>query len=551
MVATSLQPTRAQLSERVLPALIAVLERGGRSEILSGCLMALAKIGERPSPAKASPSEVMARFIADGEQQMSETAALALGVLANPGSLSDLVGLAVDGERGRKLCGGGKVATRTRAFAAYGLGFLARRNENEDVRRFVVHHLTQLLVANDTASHDLPVACANALSLIELPPSEDGASSGGMPPGTSREALAIFLLDVFADPKVSDRVRAHLPRAMTAGIDPRAPAGEDSLRARVAEALMGAVPRSRSDREVIYGCIFALGRIGNAGSGALDARIRKTLATVASEGDSMARNLALIALAQVASMPGEGEDAMSAAAEVDALLQKTLARGKSRSRPWAALALGVKGDRLRRRGLDLSPDVSAALRAAMRDCGSPMDVGAYALALGMRRDVEAREQLVGRFFAVKEATARAHLAVALGLLGERSSIEALRSVLPAAAWQPDLLRGIALGLGLLGDENLVPDLVKQMDETDSTARKGVCAWALALVGDARAVEPIMALLEDETVSDLVRGIAALAIGFIVEPLERPWKTPLALDVAYPASPASLFDPAGGGVLNIR
>jgi HEAT repeat protein len=71
------------------------------------------------------------------------------------------------------------------------------------------------------------------------------------------------------------------------------------------------------------------------------------------------------------------------------------------------------------------------------------------------------------------------------------------------------------------------------------------------VGDARAVEPILAILEDESVSDLVRGIAALAMGFIAEPVERPWNTVLALDVAYPASPATLFDPGGGGVLNIR
>lgn len=551
--ATSLQPSRVQLAERVIPGLIRVLEREGRSEVLSGCLMALAKIGDVPSAAEASTSEVLAGFIADGEQQMGETAALALGVLGSRTSLFDLAALAADEDRGRELCGGGKVATRTRAFAAYGLGFLARRSENEDVRRFAVHRLTRLLERDDSASHDLGVACIHALGLIVLPSSPDGIVHAGKPPGTSREALAGHLLELFANQRLSDRLRAHLPRALTVGIDPRASAqDENDHRSRVAAALMGALQRSRTDREVTYGCVFALGRIGNAGGGTLDVRIRKTLIKVAADGDSMARNFALIALAQVASTPGpDGYDAMSGAAEVDSLLQKTLARGKSRSRPWAALALGVKGDRLRRRGLELSDDASAALRASLRDCGSPMDMGAYALALGMRRDVKARELLLEKLFGVKEAAARAHLAVAVGLLGERSSIDALRTALPEAAWQPDLLRGIAVGLGLLGDESLVPDLVKQMEETDSTARKGVCVWALALVGDARAVEPILAILEDESVSDLVRGIAALAMGFIAEPVERPWNTALALDVAYPASPATLFDPGGGGVLNIR
>jgi hypothetical protein len=550
--AASLRPSRSQLAERIIPGVIAVLEKGGRSEILSGCLMSLAKIGAMPSAAEASTPEVLARFVADGEQQMGETAALALGVLGGADALFDLAALASDDERGREICGGGKVSTRTRAFAAYGLGLLARRNGNEDIRRFAVHRLTRLLAADDTGSHDLGVACVSALGLIELPVSVDGAVADGRPPGTSREALAAFLLERFADRELSDRVRAHLPRALTAGIDPRERvADSESLRARVASDLIEALKNTRTDREIVYGCVLALGRIGNAGGGDLDARIRKTLFAVAAEGDVMARHFSLIALAQVASTPGPGEGGIPGAAEVDAFLLKTLARGKSRARPWAALALGVKGDRLRRRGLEPSASISDAVRTALDECGTTMDIGAYALAAGLRRDVAARELIAERFFSVKSMEARTHLAVALGLLGERSSIEALRAVLPEAAWQPDLLRGIAVGLGLLGDGSLVDDLVKQMEETDSTARKGVCAWTLALVGDARAVEPIMALLEDESVSDLVRGIAALAIGFIAEPAERPWNTPLSLDVAYPASPATLFDPGGGGVLNIR
>ena len=64
------------------------------------------------------------------------------------------------------------------------------------------------------------------------------------------------------------------------------PADERSARALVAEALMGAVSGARTDREVVYGAVFALGRVGNAGEGALDARIRKALMKVGEDGDT-------------------------------------------------------------------------------------------------------------------------------------------------------------------------------------------------------------------------------------------------------------------------
>jgi len=555
----SLRPSAQQLAERIVPALIAVLKREGQPEVLSGCLMALAKIGDVPAaagpaaPGAETSGELIASFLSDSNQQMSETAALALGVLGQPRAMSDLSGLVADDERGRRLCGEAKVPARTRAFAAYGLGLLARANENRDVRRFAAHQLARTLAADDTGSHDLGVACVNALGLIGLPsvPEHLAEDSGALPPGTSREAMLRFLLERFVDRELKERVRAHLPRAMAAQTDPfDGSDGALMARAAAAGAILRALEHGRTEREVVYGCVIALGQLGNAGDGELDLRIRRGLLRVGAGGDTMAANLALIAQARVGSRPGPG-GAMAGAEEVAASLLASLARGKSRVRPWAALALGLHGHGLRRLGLTPSADATAALRSAFGECRSAEDVGAYALALGLCGDVASAPRVIERLYEFSDDRARGPIALALGLFGDYDAIGHLQRHLPEAAYRPDLLRPAAIALALLGDKTLVGELARKIEETDSSARKAVYAWALAHVGDARAVDPILAMLADEELPDLARGIAALAAGFIAERERLPWNAALSIDVNYPASPASLFAPTGGGVLDIR
>jgi len=553
-VPASFRPTTEQLSELVVPALIEVLDEEGQPQVLSGCLTALARIGDVPTASgERSAAEVITSFFANSNQQMSETAAISLGILGRRSSLGDLGSLVDDGPRGRELCGRSEVPVRTRAFAAYGIGMLANQSDNRDVKRFAAHRLANALSQDDTASHDLGVACVNALSLVELPsvPAHWTGEAVERSPSASREAMLRFLLGRFDHRKLKEPVRAHLPRAMARIVGTeRAGDGSSATRAAVASALLKTLGNSRADRTVRQGCVIGLGLLGGASESGLDREIRKALEGKITDGEVMSRHLALIALAQVSSRRGP-DGSLAAAADGTARLLHHLAVGKSRSRPWAALALGVQGHRLLELDRELSDETSAAIRASLDDCRSPEDVGAYALALGLRRDIASAPLLLEKLFAFNDDHARGSIALALGMIGDHDAIGVLQRLLPEAAYRPNLLRPTAIALALLGDKSLVGYLTRQIEETDSSARRAVYAWALAEVGDVRAVDPVLTMLTDRELPALARGIATLAIGFICERGRVPWNTPLAVDVNYPANPESLFSPAGGGILNIR
>ena len=554
VVPASFRPTSQQLSELVVPSLLLVLEQESQPQVLSGCLTALARIGEVPDASgEKSTVDVITSFFANPNQQMSETAAISLGILGKQSSLSELASLLDDDERGRELTGRSEVPVRTRAFAAYGIGILANQSDNRDAKRYAAFRLASAFSQDDTGSHDLGVACVNALSLVELPsvPEHWAGETGERSPSASREAMLRFLLELFSDRNLKEPVRAHLPRAMVRLIGAVGAEDADSgARATVADALLKALGNTRADRTVRHGCVIGLGLVGDASDTELDREIRKALEKTIVDGDLLGRNLALISLAKVTSRPGP-DGSLVAATEGTLQLCNHLATAKSRSRPWAALALGVQGHRLLELGQDLSDETSAKIRASLDDCGSPEDVGAYALALGLRRDVASVPSLLERLFAFSDDNARGSIALGLGMIGDDGATGVLRRLMPEAAYRPDLLRPTAIALALLNDKSMVDYLIRQIAETDSSARRAMHLWALAEVGDVRAVDPVLAMLTDPEVPTLARGIATLAVGFICESGRVPWNTPLAVDVNYLAVPDSLFSPAGGGVLNIR
>src|SRR6185436_3647825 len=102
---------------------------------------------------------VFERFLADRNQEIAETAALALGILASPKSIEDLAALLLDDDAGRALVGRSSVHYRTRAFAAYGLGLIGARNPDAITGERIVVLLHHALETDDTATADLKVAC--------------------------------------------------------------------------------------------------------------------------------------------------------------------------------------------------------------------------------------------------------------------------------------------------------------------------------------------------------------------------------------------------------
>lgn len=536
------KPSERELAERVGPALKGAAQKEGQPEVLSGLLTALGKLGETPRQGEEPGTvELLLRFLAHPNQQIRESAAVALGLCGGPVALRELAALLASDARARELSGGSPPSLRTRAFAAYALGVLGGRAREVDLQRYAVHQLANA-IGKERASPELDVACVNALSLVELParPSEEGGEK--LPAAASREALSAHLVELLRSPELAARTRAHLPIALA-----RSARGGASAELASA-ALFDLLARPKAlERELLHGTVLGLGSLDLPGEAQEKAALR-LLELVIAEGDLVARNFAWIALARIGGRASASEATRAAVRE---RLLVALARGKSREQPWAALALGVQGWHQRKANLAVPREVENALRAALAQSGSPSDAGAYALALGLCGGLSGAGEVKAKLAAIREDAARGNMALALGLMRDRSALATLQDMLPEASYRPELIRPLAIAIALLGDERVALDLARRMAQTQSSAVRAVQAWALAHVGDAHAIDPLLALLADPAVPELTRGIAALGLGMLCERTHLPWNSALARDSNYPAAPATLWSPEGGGALNIR
>src|SRR5262249_37038936 len=115
----STRPTEQQVREQVVPALLAVRAKETNNDLGSGTLVALARIGPGGTGEAARRFEsAIARYLVDANQEIRETAAVSLGILANSRSIPLLANLLWDTQAGRELVKRDEVDYRTRAFAA-------------------------------------------------------------------------------------------------------------------------------------------------------------------------------------------------------------------------------------------------------------------------------------------------------------------------------------------------------------------------------------------------------------------------------------------------
>jgi HEAT repeat protein len=102
----------------------------------------------------------------------------------------------------------------------------------------------------------------------------------------------------------------------------------------------------------------------------------------------------------------------------------------------------------------------------------------------------------------------------------------------------------------MGDHSLVPDLVKMLKESKSTATQASIVMSLAFIGDSRSIDPLVELLNDDTHTERARGFAAAALGMVADRMLLPWNSDLSCDLNYRASTPTLNALEGTGVLNI-
>jgi len=548
------RPSDAQIRQKVVPALLRALETETNNDILTGCMIALAKIGDATDESGESRFEAAIKpHLKDGTQEIAETAAVSIGILANDHSKDLLIDLMSDNRRARDAVGSLEVDYRTRAFAAYGLALLGAKTQEASVRHDIVKALIEVLESEKTSTRDLKVACLISLGLVPLDPVRPIVASDEDPPApeSCRSGQIEYLLRLFEnEADYHHLIRAHAPAAAARLLDGLPVEEFELYKARIARTLLEKCDsRSKEPSEILQSSVLALGQLGDSDSDPLDVEIRDALIQVPKAiGDQQTRNFSLIALAQVGGRPGEGAEPSKDV--VSKHLLATMSRGKSSMQSWAGLSIGVYGRAMLESGRLGDPEGARALRDALEREKNDDKLGAFAIAAGILQDLEAQATLLERLESVRQENVRGYIAVGLGLMGSRGAITPIQRVVKESKYQPELLRQAAVALGLLGDKDLVDDLIEMLREAKGLASQAALASALGTIGDARSIDPLVAMLENQDLTASARGFAAVALGIVADKEALPWNSKLSVNLNYRATTETLNDAEGLGILNI-
>ena len=112
------------------------------------------------------------------------------------------------------------------------------------------------------------------------------------------------------------------------------------------------------------------------------------------------------------------------------------------------------------------------------------------------------------------------------------------------------MRQAAIGLGLMGDTTLVPDLLVMLGQAKTLASQAAVASALGFIGDARSIDPLVAMLQRKEISETARGFAAVALGIVADKESLPWSAKVSININYRANTSTLTTPEGTGLLDI-
>lgn len=520
-------PSEQEIVHSVLPALLVAAEDSDR-DLRSGALIALARLGREDE-------RVTARFraaLAAPLQEIAETSALAYGILGAPAALDEvLVPLAWDTETGRQLTGRAAVPMRTRAFAAYAMARLGARATAPELQEKVMNQLLGLLEQDRSAAADLRVAAAVGLGILR--PADPA------PAGAAWARLKALLEAGHDDPIVL----AHL-RTASAKLLLGLPAGERALRDQVLAATLPLLgPRSTADALQQESVAIALGLLARPDD-PRSADIFDALRWAAAEAkDVLTRRFSLMALADL----GAADPAFDSPARrmpVTRCLLTHLKRGRGGLEAWAGLALGVLAFERAERGATLAPEAVNELREAFRTSGAGWVRGAFAIALGLAGDPEATPLMASALHGGSDPEFLGYCAVALGMLRAHEEAPTLVELMERHRRDPALLQQAAIGLGLMRHRAALERLIEWLHPASGRPTLAVLAataTGIGLIGDARAVAPLIQALQDPRRLPLSRAFAAVALGLVGDRDLIPWNAPFGADLNYRATLPTLVD----------
>lgn len=560
---------RRRLQALLAPELVKVIEAGGKETVLRQTLLALARL-TKVRDLDVPLARLTQLYFGRDNPNLQEAALLALGVGGDFASIELLRHVLMDDEAGRGLLvQKGKIPTRMRVFAAYALGLLGRRDPSDDSRRHVVHALLFALGKEGAIERELRVGCALALGLVPIRPCETPAES--QDPARQIEELHLcggiqteYLLAIANNPELDPWFRGHaaasigrLARSAGAGL----PATDDHplvlSRDELVRALIRLAQGARATPPVLQGCLLGLGVVADADRDEADAAARACLWESVRRDGPMAQRFALVSMAAAIGRPGTGAEPDGAWREGSTQLLREFARAKGGWLAWNALAIAVAGHGRAAHRLELPTSLADALRSRLLEAQKVEEAAACALAiavLGFSNDNTAAA-LQKAFQKQASPAYRVCGALALGLLGVAESQGQLEKALDASGTSLENAIAASLGLRLLGDPDVVPDLLKRLAAVDPKKPDDGQALvnALALLQDPLAGEPLIALLTDERRHEDVRAAIAWCLGVLADPDAPDWTARYANGVDYNFLPWTLKSPMedGRGLLDWR
>jgi HEAT repeat protein len=532
----SAKPSESDIQETILPTIKRALDNTDNRDINSSCVVALAKIGRDGDNFKIL--EVFERMLKKRNQEVRETAALAMGISAMPMAVNALVHLATDDAEGRKLVDRSQVDTRTRAFACYGLGLVAYSNNDIDLKSRTLDTLRAILLDESYNERNIKVAAINGIALLKLKTENMDAKEQKL------LAKALATLDEFYAKKAgrgTDLIKSHVPPAVAKLIG----RGDADLHKRYkAKFLEQLTSRKKLGNDIYRAAALALGQLVMPRETVkADAIYSMGLLKFFENGkDAQARYFSLLALGQIGGNANRNQ------------LIKVLSRGKKAlERPWAAIALGVMSFHKFASDPHATTDVSLSveLRKQLKIVANPESRAAFSVALGLSRCTQAATDLQAMLtkYGAQEELA-GYLCIGLALMNHQPSRAAIHNIVKKSVRKPELLRQAAIALGRLGDKTVTTTLIDMLQQKETNlAKLSAIASALGFIGDRRTIEPLKKMLHDDNLTPLSRAFAAVALGGVADKENLPWSSKIARNMNYRGSVETLTQ-SGTGVLEI-
>jgi hypothetical protein len=366
-----------------------------------------------------------------------------------------------------------------------------------------------------------------------------------------------YLLGIASDPKLDSWFRGHAAAALgrlAVSAGPGYPAADDHpaipSRDELVLALVQLAQGSRATPPVLQGCLLGLGAVVDADGDEADVRARAFLQESMKRDGPLAQRFALVALAAAIARPGPGKEPGQAWKDGVTLLLREFARAKGGWLAWNALALAVAGHGRLAHKLDYPGSFAEALRSRLVEAQKTDEAAACALAIAVLRfsNEDTATALQKAFQKQASPAYRICGALALGQLGVGESQAALEKALDAPNAPVQEVIAASIGLRLLGDPDVVPDLVKRLAHTDPQKPGDALAIvnALALLQDPAAGEPLLELLADTERDEDVRSAIVWCLGLLADPDSPDWTARYANGVDYTYLPWTLNSPVGDG-----